>query len=650
MTSSLFSALSGMRSHQQWIDVIGNNLANANTTGFKSTRASFSAAMSQNLSYATAPSTSSGGTNPSQIGLGVQHVNTQRIFNQGSLDTTGRVLDLALEGGGYFVVRGGNENFYTRAGAFGLDAESSLVDLVTGFRVNDTTGQPLSIDAESLFPPQATSTVAVKGNLPGVVTGPLAEELTSTNAFKEGTQASVVSTVAGPIIGGLTPNSTYTMELTANGNSPQVITMAASPTGTIDLNNLATQINAVSGISAQVIGGVLEVVTDFSGANATIKFSSGSPNDLAAAIGMPTALASGTESPADATSELNDLTANLTNYANGDTINIEGIDTDGTPISASFVYGAANNGTTLGALVDFVANLYSDAEVSLNSNGQIQVKAQTAGEADLLLSISDGASATGESNWSAHSLSVSEEGTGPDEVVVTSEVFDASGVAHTLTLTMQRQGDLTWNIFATLPDGEGTVITGSESSPVTGLSFDVNGAPTSLGGVAKQILVQFPGSVNGPQTVNLDLGSDGTFEGVTQFGSQQNIVVDRQDGYSDGALANLSVDSTGQIIGFYTNGQSQVMGAIGIASFNNEEGLEAVGDNLFRQSVNSGNPRIGEGGVLGRGKVVSGSLEGSNVDTVEEFVHLIEAQRGFQANARVISTVDEVLAELANII
>ncbi|MEZ5974631.1 MAG: flagellar hook-basal body complex protein [Planctomycetota bacterium] len=255
MTSSLFSALSGMRSHQQWIDVIGNNLANANTTGFKSTRASFSAAMSQNLSYATAPSTSSGGTNPSQIGLGVQHVNTQRIFNQGSLDTTGRVLDLALEGGGYFVVRGGNENFYTRAGAFGLDAESSLVDLVTGFRVNDTTGQPLSIDAESLFPPQATSTVAVKGNLPGVVTGPLAEELTSTNAFKEGTQASVVSTVAGPIIGGLTPNSTYTMELTANGNSPQVITMAASPTGTIDLNNLATQINAVSGISAQVIGG-----------------------------------------------------------------------------------------------------------------------------------------------------------------------------------------------------------------------------------------------------------------------------------------------------------------------------------------------------------------------------------------------------------
>ena len=650
MTSSLFSALSGMRTHQQWIDVIGNNLANANTAGFKSTRASFSAAMSQTLRYATAPGAGSGGTNPSQIGLGVQHVNTQRIFNQGSLDTTGRVLDLALEGNGYFTVSNGQENFYTRAGAFGLDASNNLVDLVTGFKVNDTTGSEMQLDVESLFPPQQTSNVTVKGNLPGVVSGPLAEELTSTNAFKEGTVAQIASTVAGPIIGGLTPNATYTMELTANGQSPRVITATAGPGGTIDLNNVATSINGLNGVTAQVVGGVLEVTTTISGAGATLKFASGSPNDLAAAVGMPTTLASGTESPALAASRLNDLTANLTDYQAGDVINIEGVDTDGTPINATFVYGAANDGETLQELVDFVATQYVDATVELNSNGQLVVQAQTAGESDLLLSISDDPAAVGETNWFEHSLSVTEEGTGPDEVVVTSEVFDASGVAHTLTLTLQRQGDLTWNVFASLPEGEGTVITGSETSPVTGIAFDENGAPTSLGGVAKEILVQFPGSSNGPQTIMLDLGSDGDFEGVTQFGSQQNIVVDRQDGYSDGALANLSVTGTGEIVGFYTNGQAQSMGKIGIASFNNQEGLDALGDNLFRQTVNSGNPRLGEGNILGRGEVVSGALEGSNVDTVEEFVHLIEAQRGFQANARVISTVDEVLAELANII
>lgn len=650
MSSSLFSALSGMRTHQQWIDVIGNNLANANTAGFKSTRASFSAAMSQNLRYASAPSSSSGGINPSQIGLGVESVHTQRIFNQGSLDTTGRVLDLALEGNGYFSVSNGQENYYTRAGAFGLDANNSLVDLVTGYRVNDTTGASISLDVESLFPPQATSEVTVKGNLPGVVTGPLAEELTSTNAFKEGTQASVTSTVAGPIIGGLTPNTTYTMELTPNGASPQVISITSTAGGTIDLNNLATSIDAVSGLTAAVVGGVLQVTTDVSGASATIKFSSGSPNDLAAAIGMPTTLASGTETPASGASMLNDLTANLSDYTPGDVIQIEGVDTDGTAINATFVYGAGNDGETLQDLIDFVAGQYSDATVTLNSNGQIVVQAATAGEADLLLSISDDPAATGESQWFNHSLSVTEEGTGPDEVVVTSEVFDASGVAHTLTLTLQRQGDLSWNIFASLPDDQGTVITGSETSPLTGLTFDANGAPSSLGGVPKEILVQFAGSTNGPQSINLDLGMDGDFEGVTQFGSQQNIVVDRQNGYSDGALANLSVTGTGEILGFYTNGQSQTLANIGIASFNNQEGLEALGDNLFRQSVNSGNPRLGEGGILGRGAVVSGALEGSNVDTVEEFVHLIEAQRGFQANARVISTVDEVLAELANII
>jgi flagellar hook protein FlgE len=370
---------------------------------------------------------------------------------------------------------------------------------------------------------------------------------------------------------------------------------------------------------------------------------------LAGAIGMPISLASGTETPVNSGSLLNELTANQTDYVPGDVITISGVDTDGTPINANFVFGAGNDGTTLQDLVDFTAAQYTDATVSLNAAGQLVVEATTAGESNLLLSISDDAAAAGSTAWSTHSLSVTEEGTGPDEVIVTSEVFDASGVARTLTVTLQRQGDLSWNIFASLPDGQGTVLTGDENSPLTGMLFDENGAPTSMGGVPKDITVQFPGT-NSPQTISLDLGTDGSFEGVTQFGSQQNIAVDVQDGYSDGSLANLSVDATGQIVGFYTNGQARSLGDIGIASFNNEEGLEAVGDNLFRASVNSGDARYGVGGVLGRGSVVSGALEGSNVDTVEEFVHLIEAQRGFQANARVISTVDEVLAELANII
>jgi len=639
-----------MRSHQQWIDVIGNNLANSNTAGFKSTRASFSAAMSQTLRYASAPTAGSGGINPSQLGLGVQNVNTQRIFSQGSIDTTGRVLDLALEGGGYFNVTNGSENFYTRVGSFGMDANNNLVDLVSGFKVKNTTGSSIVLDVESLYPPKATANVAIKGNLPGVVSGPLTEELTATNGFKEGTQATLASTVAGPVIGGLTPNATYTMELNINGNSPQLITMPASAGGTIDLNVLATNISNLSGISAQVVGGVLEVTTDMAGANATIRFASGSPNDLAAAIGMPTSLVSGTENQASGASRLNDLTANLQDYQNGDQINIVGVDTDGTAINATFVYGAGNDGETLQDLVDFMNTQYPDAAISLNSNAQLVVKATTAGESDLLLSVEDAAGAVGESNWFNHALSVTQEGTGPDEVLITSEIFDSGGVAHTLTMTLQRQGDKTWNLFASLPDSEGSVVSGSDSSPITGITFDANGAPTSLGGVTKELKVQFAGGSSGVQTIALDLGVDGNFEGITQFGSQENIVVDSQDGYSDGALANLSVTGSGEILGFYTNGQSQTLATLGIASFNNEDGLEAAGDSLFRQTVNSGAPRIGQGGTLGRGDVVSGALEGSNVDTVEEFVHLIEAQRGFQANARVISTVDEVLAELANII
>ena len=146
------------------------------------------------------------------------------------------------------------------------------------------------------------------------------------------------------------------------------------------------------------------------------------------------------------------------------------------------------------------------------------------------------------------------------------------------------------------------------------------------------------------------MGSDGEFDGLTQFGTQDSLLIDSQDGYSDGSLSNLSVDEEGQIIGFYTNNQQRSLGQVGIASFTNQDGLLEVGDNLFQETVASGDPRIGLGATQGRARVVSGALEESNVDTAEQTVRLIEAQRGFQANARVISVMDELIAEVTNLI
>ena len=114
MASSLISGLSGLRTHQSWIDVIGNNLANASTPGFKSSRALFADLISRDLRPASPPGGTLGGTNPVQVGLGVDIGHIDRDFNQGALNITGRTFDMALNGLGFFAVTDGTETLYTR--------------------------------------------------------------------------------------------------------------------------------------------------------------------------------------------------------------------------------------------------------------------------------------------------------------------------------------------------------------------------------------------------------------------------------------------------------------------------------------------------------------------------------------------------------
>ena len=173
----MFTALTGLQSNQSWIDVIGNNLANSNTPGFKSSRVTFNDLFARNLSYATAPTGSIGGRNPTQIGYGVSVGDIAHSFDQGALTDTGRVFDLALKGAGFFALSNGGFDLYTRVGTFGLDQNSDLVDLATGYHVQSPTGDDVNLDVQSLFPPKATSSVTYSGNLPGEVQGPLAEVL-----------------------------------------------------------------------------------------------------------------------------------------------------------------------------------------------------------------------------------------------------------------------------------------------------------------------------------------------------------------------------------------------------------------------------------------------------------------------------------------
>ena len=159
-----------------------------------------------------------------------------------------------------------------------------------------------------------------------------------------------------------------------------------------------------------------------------------------------------------------------------------------------------------------------------------------------------------------------------------------------------------------------------------------------------------PGAPAVRQTFNLNLGDVGSFkDAITQFGDVSSTKAVRQNGYGMGYLETFKIDQSGTITGVYTNGSNRVIGQMALASFTNPSGLEKAGENTYQSSNNSGAANIGASGTAGKGKVIAGTLEMSNVDLAEQFTDMIVTERGFQANSRMISTADEILQELVSL-
>ncbi len=640
MTSSFIAALGALRAHQSWIDIIGNNLANTNTPGFKSSRALFADLLSLTYKPGTGPTGNIGGTNPLQVGLGTQLASVDRLMEQGALDATGRTFDLALLGRGFFALSDGTQTLYSRVGAFGLDADGNMVDLRSGFRVLDAGGSAFQIDTRAVLPPKSTTEVSFTGNLPAQITGPLAEELTSSSSFMLGTEAQMTGTTGEPFT--IPAGETWSLELVINGGAPQEVAIAGTG-APLSAQEVVDQINAqTEDVVASVgPGNTIQLTSERSGLASKIQVNAGAAGkDLKSLLGLGD-FVQGTESVAATGTDLSDLTINLADYQIGDEIEVSGTDADGSSVVASFTYGV--EGTTLGELVTFLDAQFGGSTVSFDSaSGRILMTADAPGEADLSLAITDGANQTGRTDWAQGFFAVTTNGTGPDKVTTSVEVFDTSGTAHNLTFDYTRQDDGSWNLDVSIPASEGTVVSGS----IPGIRFNPDGS--ILTPTTGAIVLQF-GSL-AQQTIDLDFGVSGQFAGLTQFGNPASVVADFQDGFGAGELANLEVLPDGSIEGFYTNGQTQTLGSFGVATFANEQGLEEVGDSYFRSTANTGARVLGAADSSGAGEIVGGALEASNVDTAEEFVRLIQAQRGFQANARVVTVQDELLAEVVNVV
>jgi flagellar hook protein FlgE len=410
MIRSMFSAVSGLRAHRTMLDVVGNNIANSSTAGFKSSSTVFEDVLSETVRNvgAGAEDGTTGGTNPSQIGLGVAVSRISTNFSQGALQSTGRQLDFAIRGDGFFVAEGGGERSYTRAGSMSLDAQGRLV-------------------------------------APG-----------------------------GELVQGWT----------------------ADALGVVDPNTAVGQITVPIGTTAP-------------------------------------------------------------------------------PVATS--------------TIDLAGNLPADAQIG-------------------------------------------------DSFVSGVQVFNSLGDTEMLGLNFEKTAANEWTVTAT--DSAGTAVALTDNV----LTFDANGQLTAPADGGIDLAA---GAIPGfdAMTVNINSG----IGNVTQFGELSTLAVADQNGYGAGILQSISMSQEGMLLGSFSNGVNRPLAQLAIANFTNPEGLEKTGSSMFSATINSGEPQLSVAGNGGRGLISSGTLEMSNVDLAEEFVTLITAPRGFQANSRVVTSSDEVLNDIVNL-
>jgi flagellar hook protein FlgE len=218
-------------------------------------------------------------------------------------------------------------------------------------------------------------------------------------------------------------------------------------------------------------------------------------------------------------------------------------------------------------------------------------------------------------------------------------VYDSQGNAIPVTLKFTKSATAdSWSMAVALPTPPPTGVSVTGSGTVT---FNGNGKVLT-GGTQTMTLTLTNGAVP-TQTVTIDLSQ------LTQLSSTPSSLSANTDGASAGTLTTFTVGQAGDITGVYSNGYKQPLGQIALASFANPGGLVKAGGNLFQTSPNSGTPSIGTPNTAGRGGIATGFLEGSNVDLAQQFTNMIMAERGFQANSRVITTSDEILQDLVNI-
>jgi len=742
MMRSMFSGISGLKGFQQSMDVIGNNIANVNTVGFKASRTTFQSMMLQTISGAKEPVQGGrGGTNSIQIGLGSQLSSVDQIMNQGSFQNTGKKTDLALQGDGFFILSDSVSSFYSRSGNFMLDESGNLVQPATGLKlqgwlskVDPKTGKRyLDLDkpATDLFitsgltmPAKTTTNINLGGNLNsdvGIETVTITvsnPDLPSKN-YKVGLSFEKDPYPAEDlykVFNTSYPQYTWHADIKDwNDESVNNPTLRYS-TGKVTLNQFGLVESFIAlGPDYDITQGGVTVPLDDSPDNYTLEFDAPPLNDEDYFVEYYTS------------QDYNLLAADVANgyfalpreastrVSNGGdilfTYNVGG--TDEVLVSGrDYTYDKVNNRINFTSSFNPTPSLAAGVVINLkykvqdtfkgdsvlssayiteaikrpsqfggengitiyNNNFTIDVLNETSSE---LASITPPRSSKilfMDKNDTQNYIVA--DYTSP-KYTFASQVYDSLGKGYTIYLEFQQTATNQWAWRATEESGllvsyvDDKQITYSpdptNNTTIAGgvVEFDSGGRIANFG-LLKQngqvdmdtniVRIKFdpgtlvddgsaPPNIEGAGAVNASLD----FSELVQFASDFSATVTSQDGNSMGVLQSFALNNLGGLVGTFTNGQTDTLGQIALAVFNNPAGLSSLGNTLFQQSPNSGIPMSGLPGVGGRGTMTPGVLEMSNVDLAEEFSAMVIVQRAFQANARTITTADQILQELVNL-
>ena len=677
MMRSMFSGVSGLKGHQTRMDVIGNNIANVNTTGFKSSRVTFADMISQNLSGASAPSGTIGGVNPKQVGLGMNVASTDLIYTNGSVQQTGKNTDVAISrGDGLFVVKRGNQQFYTRNGAFGFDAEGNLTIPSTGLYVQgymanngvlnvagDNTTK-IQIPAGKSMEATTTATASYTKNLNATTPG--YEVANVLVRYADGTSATVNSYTANEV-GKLVLTMDNGKKIYLDSSAPAQ-TAGAAPTGTL----YSSTISNVTASATGHVDATLEMDTnnpsspkEINGSSSTVITRTGATSltsgtyafgDVFNISGKITNVVSSPPSDVTLTLDANNtitpgtpVTIKVPNptsftYAVGDTYTGQLKVTSLTPQAGATVTTADGNSAKLSAALPAITSASTPySHTGSAADGTIksitrESTYQHGGKkvSSVVLNTKSGSSIDG-----LVGKSYARNDTFYPSVTTTITVYDSLGAKHDVPVVYTKISNNKWQLSLgsggdtfNITEADGTVTTVALTK--TDLNFDSAGAYVS--GSASLNLTYTNGAA--PQQVAMNLAA------ITQFSGTTTIAA-TSDGNAAGTLASVDIDSSGVITGTYTNGVRQKEAQIAMAQFNNPSGLTKMGGNLYQESNNSGTRTISGAADIGT-ELTTSALEMSNVDIADQFSDMIITQRGFQSNSKIITVSDEMLETLIN--